>query len=197
MPSLDGLKPLLSALAVALTLLAFHPYLRGILRGTVKPHVFSWVVWGLTTAVVFVAQLQAGGGVGAWPIGISGGITLLIAAVAWRRRADVTITRLDWMFFALALAALPVWVATADPTWAVMLLTTVDLLGFGPTFRKAYALPHSESVGFYGLFLARNLLVVLALERYSVATALFPAAVAAACALLMALIAWRRRAVPV
>ena len=197
MPGDDILKPLFSVLAVALTLLAFYPYLRGILRGTVRPHVFSWVIWGLTTAVVFLAQMQAGGGVGAWPIGISGGITLFIAAVAWRRRADVTITRLDWMFFALALAALPVWIATADPTWAVVLLTTVDLLGFGPTFRKAYALPYSESVGFYGLFLARNLLVVLALEQYSVATALFPAAVAAACALLMALIAWRRRAVPV
>ncbi len=189
-------KALFAALAVALTLLAFYPYLCGILRGTVRPHVFSWVVWGLTTAVVFLAQLQAGGGMGAWPIGISGGITLLIAALAWLRRADVTITRLDWTFFLLALAALPVWMATADPTWAVMLLTTVDLLGFGPTFRKAYTLPHSESVGFYGLFLARNLLVVLALEQVSIATALFPAAVAAACALLMAMILWRRQLLP-
>jgi hypothetical protein len=197
MPSIDAWKPLLSTLAVALTLLAFYPYLRGILRGTVKPHAFSWGVWGLTTGLVFFAQLQAGGGVGAWPIGISGGITLFIAVLAWRRRADVTITRLDWTFFVLALAALPVWIATADPTWAVVLLTLVDLLGFGPTFRKAHALPHSESLGFYGLFLARNLLVVLALEQYSVATALFPAAVAAACALLMALIVWRRRTAPI
>ena len=80
-----------------------------------------------------------------------------------------------------------------DGKWAVVVLTTVDLLGFGPTLRKAYNFPESESLLFFGLFLVRNLLVVLALEQYSVTTWLFPLAVAAACGLLMALIVIRRR----
>jgi hypothetical protein len=188
-------KEILSAVAITLTFVAFYPYLRGIIQGTTKPHVFSWVIWGSTTFVVFLAQLQAGGGVGAWPIGVSGVITALIAAAAYVKRADITITRIDWLFFSAAMSSLPLWYATSDPTWAVVVLTVVDLLGFGPTVRKAYVAPHSESLAFFGLFAARNTVVVVALESYSVATVLFPAAIAVACVLLMLLIVYRRRSV--
>lgn len=187
------MKSLLAAAAIALTLYAFIPYIRDILRGSVRPHVFSWVIWGITTAVVFLAQLAAGGGVGAWAIGVSGSITVLIAVLAFAKRGDIAITALDWGFFLAALGSLPLWFFTADPLWAVVLLTVVDLLGFGPTLRKAWAQPHSESLLFFGLFLLRNLLVLAALESLSLTTALFPAAVAGACGLLMALVVWRRR----
>ena len=188
------IKELFSAAAVALTLLAFLPYIRSIVRNEIRPHVFSWVIWGSTTFVVFLAQLQGGGGIGAWPIGISGAITILIAVLAYLKRADVTITTLDWIFFVAALSSLPLWYATSDPLWAVVILTVVDLLGFGPTVRKAYHQPWEESLPFFGLFAARNALVLLALEQYSLTTALFPAVIGAACVLLIALIAWRRTA---
>ncbi|MBK8163995.1 MAG: hypothetical protein IPK65_12965 [Gammaproteobacteria bacterium] len=190
-------KELLSAIAIALTLAAFLPYIRSIVKGEIRPHVFSWVIWGSTTFVVFLAQLADGGGAGAWPIGISGGITIVIAVLAYIKRADTTITKLDWLFFTLALWSLPLWYATSDPLWAVVILTFVDVLGFGPTVRKAYHFPRSESPLFFGLFAARNLLVILALEHYSLTTVLFPAAIAIACALLIGLIFHRRRVVAV
>jgi len=185
-------KPYLSAVAIALTLTALLPYVVSILRGSIRPHVFSWVTWGATTMVVFVAQLKGGGGVGAWPIGVSGSITLLVAVLAWLKRADVTLTATDWLFFIAAMSSLPLWYLTADPLWAVIVLTVVDILGFGPTFRKAWAFPHSESVLFFALFTVRNLVVLMALEHYSVTTMLFPAAVAAACLSLIVVIACRR-----
>lgn len=181
-----------SALAMALTLVGFYPYLRGILSGSTRPHVFSWGIWASTTLVVFFAQIEAGGGIGAWPIGVSGVLTTLIAVLAWRRRGDMSITRADWVFLVLALSSLPLWYLTDDATWAVVVLTVVDLLGFGPTFRKVRAAPHSESCGFYGLFALRNAAVVLALEQHSLATVLFPAAIGAACVALVLLIAWGR-----
>lgn len=186
-------KELAGAVAVGLTLYAFLPYLRDTLRGSVRPHVFSWVIWGATTVVVFVAAVQSGGGLGAWVIGLSGTLTLCVAALAWIRRADVSITRLDWCFLLGAASSLPLWYVTSSPLWAVVVLTTVDLLGFGPTIRKAWAQPHSESMGFYAMFVLRNLLVLAALEQYSPATWLFPVSIAAACALLVALIGLRRR----
>ena len=186
-------KESLSAIAIALTFAAFVPYIRAIANGTTKPHVFSWVIWGLTTFAVFLAQLEGKGGVGAWPIGVSGSITIFIALLAYLKRADVTITRIDWLFFISALSSLPLWYFTSDPLWAVVILTTVDVLGFGPTFRKAYSLPHSESLLFFAMFVVRNILVILALEYYSVTTVLFPAIVAIACMSLMAMITYRRR----
>ena len=188
-------KEILSAVAIALTLVAFVPYIRTIISGTTKPHVFSWVIWGATTFVVFLAQLKGKGGVGAWPIGVSGSITIFVAFLAYVKRADITITKTDWLFFTSAMSSLPLWYLTSDPVWAVVVLTTVDVLGFGPTVRKAYSFPHSESLLFFSLFAARNLLVIMALENYSVTTVLFPAVIAAACMLLMAMVTYRRRAI--
>ncbi len=186
------LKDIISALAIALTLIAFLPYIASTWRGQTRPHVFSWVIWGITTFIVFLAQVKDGGGAGAWPIGVSGVITIGVAIVAYLKRADISITRLDTLFFIAAVSAVPLWYFTADPMWAVAILTVVDLLGFGPTLRKAFHFPHEENLTFFGLFLLRNLLVILALEHYSVTTLLFPAAVALACLSLILLIGYRR-----
>ena len=186
-------KELLSAVAIFLTFIAFFPYIRSIMQGQIKPHVFSWVIWGSTTFVVFLAQLEDNGGAGAWPIGVSGIITMFIALLAYIKRSDITITRTDWVFFILAISSLPFWYFTSDPLWAVVTLTTVDVLGFVPTVRKAYLAPYSESLLFFSLITARNLIVIIALENYSVTTVLFPAVIAAACLMLMALIAYRRQ----
>lgn len=188
-------KEILSAVAIMLTLAAFIPYIRTIINGTTKPHVFSWVIWGATTFVVFLAQLEGKGGVGAWPIGVSGSITLLVALLAYVKRCEIDITKTDWLFFVSAMSSLPLWYLASDPLWAVIVLTIVDILGFGPTVRKAYHFPYSESLLFFSLFAARNILVVFALEIHSVTTVLFPAAIAAACMLLMLMVTYRRRVI--
>ena len=186
------LKELLSALAIALTFALFFPYIRSIRSGEIKPHVFSWVIWALGTLTVSFAQFAGGGGAGAWVIGISGLITSYIALLAYLKCGDTVITKTDWMFLVAALSALPCWLFTSNPLWAVVTLTLVDLMGFGPTIRKAYVHPHDESVGFFALSALRNLLVVGALEYYSLTTVLFPTAVGLACLLLAFLLMLRR-----
>ena len=187
------LKELLSAAAIVLTFAIFIPYIRSIRSGLTKPHAFSWVIWALGTFVVFLAQLAASGGPGAWPIGVSGLITAYIAVLAYSKRSDTAITRSDWVFLVVALTALPCWFLTSDPLWAVLILTGVDLAGFGPTFRSAYFRPHDERIGFYSLAAVRNVLSILALESYSLTTVLFPAAVGIACLVFVAMVAYRRR----
>lgn len=184
-----------SGIAIILTFLAFIPYIRSIVSGATKPHFFSWLIWGTTTIIVFFAQIEAKGGIGAWPVGVSGCITIFIAALAVIKHADIKITKIDWLFFLAALTSLPFWYFTSNPLWAVVVLTVVDLLGFGPTIRKAYDCPHDENIPFFMLFIARNLFVILALEHYSLATILFPLSVGSACILLLIMISYRRRVV--
>lgn len=191
-------KALLSALAITLTLLAFVPYVRSIRQGRTRPHVFSWLIWGSSTCVVFTAQLADGGGLGAWPIGVSGLITLYIAGLAYQQartsgESPVQITRSDWLFFSLAVFALPLWLITANPLWAVLLLTLVDVLGFVPTFRKAYRFPYEEQLLFYMLITLRNLLALAALQHYSVTTVIFPLVIAFTCMLFILMVVYRRR----
>jgi len=186
-------KTLFSILATMLTVLAFLPYIRSIFAGKTRPHVFSWVIWGLNTSVAFIATLLAGGGLlGAGVIGFSAVVTLLIAVLAYIKRADVSITWTDKLFFSVALAAMPLWYWANDPLWAIGLITVIELLGFGPTFRKTWAQPFSESITFLVLLVLRNALVVAALERHTTTTVLFPTVMAAACLALIAIMVWRR-----
>lgn len=176
-----SMKTALSLVAILLTLIVFIPYIISILNRTTRPHVFSWFIWALTTVIVFFAQMSAGGGVGAWPIGFSGTMSGCIACLAYLRRSDISITKLDWFFFIMACLALPLWFVTQNPTASVILLTGIDLLGFGPTYRKVMEDPYSENVLFFIIFSVRNLMVVLALEHYSWATVFFPLVIMIAC----------------
>lgn len=181
-------KTTFSLLSIALTFIAFYPYVTSILRQQTKPHVFSWFIWGCTTMVVFFASWVDGAGVGAWPALVAALITFSIAAYAFFNRADTGISRLDWLFLGLAMSALPLWFVTSNPLWAVVIMTTVDLLGFGPTVRKAIEQPYSESITFFSFFAVRNIFVLLALEHYSITTIMFPAAIGLSCGLFIVLL---------
>lgn len=185
-------KAWLSAFATAISVLAIFPYLISTLRGAIRPHVMSWTIWGITTSIVFWAQREAGGGVGAWPVGFSALVAFLIAITAYTKRGDVRIVRTDWVFFLTALAAIPLWHATSSPLVAVLLVTVVDILGFGPTLRKAYDFPESESLLFFSLIVVRNVLVLMALESYSLTTVLFPAAIGSMATVVASVVVFRR-----
>ena len=169
------MKEVLGMIAVAITWIAFLPYIRSIQHGETKPHVFSWVIWGLSTFIVFLGQVADGGGAGAWAIGVSGIITTYVAWLAYQKKADIQITSTDWIFLALALSALPLWYIHDDPLWTVVILTGIDALGFGSTFRKSYHKPFDEQLGFYVLMTTRNAISIAALAHYSVTTVIFPA----------------------
>ena len=185
-------KEFLAAAAIVLTVAMYVPYVRSIRAGRTKPHAFSWITWTLAAFVVFLAQLAGHGGVGAWPIGASGLVTAYIAVLAYRNRTDTSITRTDWVFLAIAVAALPCWLLTSDPLVAVALLTGVELAGFGPTFRFAFGHPHEERIEFFFLGAMRNALAISALEYYSLTTAMFPAAKGVVCVILVVVIGYRR-----
>lgn len=192
----DSAKAVASVAAFVLTFLLFLPYIRSIRRSTTVPHVFSWVIWAFGTFVVFLAQLAGGAGIGAWPIGFSACITSYIALLAFRSRQRLRITGQDKVLLTLAACAIPGWVVASDPFWAVLFLTIADLLGFGPTIRKAYERPYEEHLGFFALAGVRNTLVILALESYTWTTTLFPAAVGISCFAVALFLAYRRRVVP-
>ena len=187
------LRDICGALAIILTFVAFIPYIVSILRGQTKPHVFSWIIWGLSTLVVFFAQMADGAGIGGWSIGLSGVLTLYIAWLAYQRQAEHSVSKLDWMFFITAIASLPLWYLTKNPFWAVVILTTVDTLGFGPTFLKAYDKPHEEQLLLYVVMTIRNLISIPALEHFSWTTILFPAVLSITCAIFIPFVMIRRR----
>lgn len=182
-----------SILASLLTFVAMIPYIFSILNNKTKPHIFSWIIWGLTTLIVFFAQLKENGGLGAYPIGLSALITIFIAFLAYFKKSDNSINKLDYLFFLLSISSLPIWYFTEKPIYAVCILTFADIIGFFPTFRKAYFLPFEEDVTFFSIFIFRNTLSVLALENRNMTTVFFPISIAIACLMLVLMILFRRK----
>jgi len=190
------MKETLGIIAVVMTIIAFLPYIRSIQRGETKPHVFSWVIWGLTTFVVFLGQMADGGGAGAWAIGVSGIITMYVAWLAYTKKSDIQITKVDWTFFIIALCALPLWYINDDPLWTVVILTSIDVLGFGSTFRKSYYKPFDEQLSFYVWMTSRNVISIAALMHYSVTTVIFPALTGFLALLFILMLLVRRKQLP-
>lgn len=190
-----GYKQVLGILTVVLTFVGFVPYFISIAKGKAKPHVFSWIIWGITTLIVFLVQVEEKGGAGSWSTGLSTFTTFATAAIAYFKKSDDSITFTDWVFFVAALASLPLWYFASDPFWAVVILTIVDLCGFGPTFRHAYVQPFEEDIPLYSLFVVRSAISIVALENYNLATVLFPAVIGFSSLVFVGMVVYRRKVV--
>jgi hypothetical protein len=186
-------KALIGSAALLLTAAAYYFYFRDIFAGRTKPHAYTWLIWGVLTAIAFAGQVSVGGGPGAWVTGATALISLVICAFAFRR-GEHRITRFDKLNLAGAGLALGLWSLTDGPLLSVVLVTLIDLLGFLPTIRKSYHRPHEETLAAYALAGLKFAIALFALESYSVAAWLYPASLVATNAgFVVLLLVWRRR----
>jgi len=185
---------ILGAAAIITGLYGYVPYVRGMMKVEVHPHMFSWFIWGLITWIAFAAQVSDGAGAGSWIMCVTGVFCLGIAAVAFKS-GERDITRSDWGFFGLSLAAIPLWVMTNNPLWSVILISLIDVLAMMPTVRKSWSRPWSESIEAYAVAGLKFMLSIFALENISLVTALYPAVVVGVNALFCAMLVVRRRGI--
>lgn len=185
-------KNLAAIVATAASLINSAVYMRVVWQGKIKPHMFSWFVWGLLMLIGAAAQYSDGAGVGAWTTGFGGFMCLALAVQAYFY-GEKNITRSDWLSFLAALSALPVWHITSDPLGAVLIVTFIDCLGAYPTFRKSYRKPHEEAVFVFLVLTFISVMRVMAIEQYTLITTVYPASLVALNALLVLMLLWRRR----
>jgi len=169
------MKDALGIFAVALGLLGYVFYVRGILQGKVKPHAFTWSVWGLLTSIAFVAQITKGGGAGAWVTGVTALCSFGFTAVGLHASSREFISKSDWVFFICALLTIPIWYLTGNPLWSVIVITIIDFVAFVPTIRKAFFKPETENAWTYLLSGLKFVISLFALERFTLTTSLYPA----------------------
>ncbi len=161
-------------LAVVASLLAVVgnvPYLRDMVRGTVRPHPYTWLVGSIVSATVLFGMLEKGAGIGALPIAVSELFTILIFLFSFKY-GFTGITKSDAAFLCIALAGLVPWVLTNDPTLSIAIAVGVDLVSFAPTVRKSWAHPSTESRALYGSNVLRHMLILASLQTYNLATTL-------------------------
>ena len=183
---------IMGAIALIIGIVSYIPYLISIKKGQTKPHAFSWLIWGLLTAIAFFAQMTAGAGAGAWVTGFTAAISFIIVGFALFK-GEKNITRSDWITFIAALAAIPLWYFTKNPLYAVVLITVIDALAFYPTFRKSWHKPHEENAFTFTLSAFKFFFATLGLEEFTVTTSLYPLSLVLMNGLFVAMIMWRRK----
>jgi hypothetical protein len=185
-------KSVLGTLSVTVGLISLVPYLVDVVRGRTKPHMFSWLIWGMVMAIACAAQWAADAGPGAWWTLCSALGCLSIAALSlWQ--GEKNITRSDWWALVFAFLAIPLWYVTEEPLWSVILVTCIDISGYYPTFRKSYLKPYEEhatafSIGAVGCFIS-----ICAMESFTLTTVLYPIMICSMNALLVTMLLLRRR----
>ncbi len=167
------IKILVGIIAVLLTFVGYVPYIKDTIKGKTKPHVYTWFIWGFASLLVFFLQFSGNGGAGSFVTLAAALVCLVIFAVAWRI-GNRDITKIDTVFFILAVIALVIWIFTNQPVISVILLSAIDLLGFLPTIRKSWNNPHTETLFSYSLNTFRFVLAIYALQTYTIVTALYP-----------------------
>lgn len=174
-----GYKAAWGALSVAIGVVAYAIYLRKTIKkgGTaIRPHPFSWLLWGLVTAVAFFVQVTEGGGAGSWVTGFTALVCFIISGL--------TLVKHTWSFswierFSLVmgictLAAYLYYKGTEHPTLLAALATLADVLGYWPTIKKGWAAPETDDPISFALNSIKFIPALFALGSYSPATWLYP-----------------------
>jgi len=187
-------KAIISIIAVVLTFVGYFPYIRDTLKGKTTPHVYTWFIWAFVTAIAYGLQVSGGAGVGSW-VTLSIIIACFSVFILGLRNGRKNITKLDTLFFVLSFVALFLWLIAKQPVLSVILVSTVDMLGFVPTIRKSWNKPYSETLFLYELNTFRHGLSLLALQQYSVITWLYPLTWTFANGLFSAMLIIRRKQV--
>lgn len=185
-------KIFFSVLSVAVAVASYIPYFKDILRNKTKPHLFSWFIFSITTGIIFALQMQGGAGVGGWITLILTFIFLAIFILSFKHGTK-DVKYIDIVFLTLAILAIPIWLVAKQPIISVVLLTTIDMLGFAPTIRKSWNDPRSETLSMYVITLARYIFVIPSLETYNILTLLFPLVWFIANAVLVTVLVYRRK----
>lgn len=170
---MENAKTALSVAAIMLTIGGYIPYIRDTLKGTTKPHVFTWFLWGFQTVITYGLQINAGAGVGSWTT-LAVAISCFLIFALGMRNGKKDITKSDVIFFALSLIGLAIWLAAKQPILSTILLSSTAIIGFIPTIRKSWNNPHSETLLTYRINVLRHGLSFLALQQYNIVTWLYP-----------------------
>ncbi len=160
-------------IAALLVIIAYIPYLFKIIKGDVKPHPFTWLIWTITATSISFLQLSSGSGAGTYGTLTMAFFCLCVFLLSVRSKV-AKIQYIDIICLVIALLGVGVWLVIKEPVVSIVLLLTVELIGFVPTLIKSWSKPYEESAALWGLSATRQTMSFFAVQHYNVITLLNP-----------------------
>jgi len=170
----SDLKLISAIISIASVVVGFYTYFRDIFKRKTAPHLYTWLIWGITQGTATVASWHGGGKFGA--ISLAAGTILVIAVFCITiKYGTKNITKGDAILLFVALLAIIVWWRMDDPLIAVLMVTGIDAIGFIFTFRKSFAEPWSETLSFWASMAMASVFLIVSTAQYNFLTVTYAA----------------------
>lgn len=164
-----NIKITFAALGIIIGLIGIIPYIIGLLKKQIEPHVFTWLIWAITQGIATLGILKGEGGIGAYVLMITTSLTFLVFLLSLKN-GKKNITRYDVFVLIAACLAMGIWIFLKNPLLAVIWVSIIDILGYIPTFRKSFHKPETEKTISWLFYALGNVFAILALENYNMLT---------------------------
>ncbi len=154
-------------------LLGNIPYILSIRRGETRPNRVTWGIWTMIGFILLGSYYSIGATNTLWLL-IAQVISQFVITVYAFRYSRGRWQQLDRICLAGAGLSLLLWWRSGSPLVALLMNTTMDLLGAVPTIKKIYHDPDSEDLIFWVMSFVATVLNLLAIENFSLSFVVFP-----------------------
>lgn len=173
---------------------AYFLYFRAIFRGTTKPHLYTWVLWGTLATIAALVAIRNNAG---WGAIVPCLMSLCNASIAILsiKYGEKTLTKRDTLLLFSAFVTLILWWLTKSDLWAIILVCTIDMIGFYYTWKKSYYFPEQEDLKSYILWTLELGCAFFAIEHLTLTNWLYLWLLAAVELLFVVFLLWRRKVI--
>lgn len=187
-------KTIFAIIAALISVGVFINYVRSTLQKKTKPHTYTWLVWFITQATAVAGIWYGDGGWGAIALTIS---TIFVGAVFLLslRYGTRNITKSDTVVLIFALLAILVWWQLDNPLLAILMVSTIDVIGYIPSWRKSIVDPWSETLLSWSISPIGHFFAILAFTQYNFFTLTYPLSLMTANLILVVICLMYRRKV--
>src|SRR3989338_4313881 len=95
------LKSIIGVIATVLVFIGYVPYIRDIISGKTKPHIFSWFLWGFVTSIAFALQIYGQAGIGAHVTLAAALMCFVVIFLGFKYKSTVILPRLTFSLLLL------------------------------------------------------------------------------------------------
>lgn len=169
------LKAVFTVAAIAISLIAYIPYIIDMFKGKCRPHNYTWITIFLVTISVAYTQVIGGAGPAAIPTIVGcfiNGFILLLSLTKYGTNDVVLIDKICLVVSVLGVLSFLVF--SGQPILSLAIVSIAEVASFIPTFRKTKNDPYSESLPSYYLLIVKLSLILLANKEYNLLTVSYP-----------------------
>lgn len=187
-------KFLIAIVATSFVIIGFIPYLSDIFAKKTKPHLYTWLIGGITQGTATVALLEGGGKFASISLILGTFFVFIIFLLSFKYGTKDIISS-DKMVLAFALLAIVIWWQLDNPLPSVLMVSAIDGAGYIPTIRKSFKNPWSETLSFWVIMACTDLLTIISIAEYNLLTVTYVSVIFTANILVFIICLFRRRVV--